>query len=64
MAEEKKVKLPEVTEYENHIKDLFNKRYQALIERLKTESNIILRYELKLSIESILETYKFIFPEG
>ena len=72
MADEKKTTpqntkptiLPEVTEYENGIKAKLNQRYQQMIKRLETETNIINRYELKISLESLLETYKTLFPNG
>ena len=62
--EKEKPILPEVIAYENHIKDMLNKRYQSLVKRLETESNIINRYEIKLSLESVLSIYQELFPNG
>lgn len=53
-----------VKDYQNHVKQVLNQRYTSIAERLKAEPNIINRYELKLSLESILQVYKDLFPEG
>ena len=53
-----------VEEYKKRLKEALNQRYTALVKRLDKETNIINRYELKLSLECILEDYKVLFPEG
>lgn len=53
-----------VHEYQNQIKQTLNARYESIVKRLDKETNIINRYELKLSLESILQVYKDLFPEG
>ena len=60
MAEEKKEKpvKPDLTE---RARSVFEERYQSIAKRLETETNVINRYELKLSLELILDLYKRIF---
>ena len=53
-----------VLEYQNQIKQRLNARYESIVKRLDKEPNIINRYELKISLESILQVYKDLFPEG
>lgn len=49
---------------EDKARHIFEDRYQAIAKRLETETNIINRYELKLSLELILDLYKSIFQEN
>ena len=49
---------------EDKVKEVFNNRYESIVKRLETEPNIINRYELKLSLELILDLYKKIFQEN
>jgi len=48
----------------NELISKLNARYMALNERLKTEINIIIRYELKLAIEELMEVYKLLLMEN
>lgn len=60
MAEEKKEK-PVKPDLTDKAKAVFEERYQSIAKRLETETNVINRYELKLSLELILDLYKRIF---
>ena len=71
--EEVKEKIPEektltpeeaVAMYQKKLQDKLNARYTALAKRLEAESNIIIRYELKLSQELLINVYKDLFSEG
>lgn len=61
MAEEEKKVNQELVNYKEHVKQVLTNQYQALAKRLETEPNIIFRYEIKLSLESILNIYKSLF---
>ena len=50
-------------EYELKLKNKLNDKYKDIAKRLETEPNIILRYELKLSLELVLQIYKELFEE-
>ena len=53
-----------VAQYKHELAEKFDTRYKSIIERLKTESNIIIRYELKVALEELLQVYKLLFKEG
>lgn len=48
---------------EKDIKAKLDARYSAIQERLKTEPNIIIRYELKAALEELIQIYKLLFSE-
>ena len=50
--------------YSKGLQDKLNARYASLAKRLESESNIIIRYELKLSQELLINVYKDLFSEG
>ena len=63
---EEKTLTPEeaVAMYQKKLQDKLNARYASLAKRLEAESNIIIRYELKLSQELLINVYKDLFSEG
>lgn len=50
--------------YSKGLQDKLNARYASLAKRLESESNIIIRYELKLSQELLINVYRDLFSEG
>lgn len=54
----------ELQEYQENIKAKLNARYNTIAERLRSEPNIIFRYELKVALEELLQVYKELFPEA
>ncbi len=63
-SEKKQPSVDLVAERNQEIKAKLNERYKALVERLNAEPNVILRYEIKLSLDELMNTYRIIFPEG
>lgn len=62
MAENHKP-LTEVEEYKQGLIDKLNAYYDTLVKRLQAEPNIILRYEIKSSLDMLTEVYKLLFKE-
>ena len=52
----------ELTE-QDRIKKLMDERYKTLVDMFNNELNIATRYELKLRIDELQETYKELFME-
>ena len=50
-----------ILEYQDGIKKKLDKHYNDLLNALKGETNIAVRYELKVQIEELLTTYQLIF---
>ena len=48
----------------NRIKKAMDERYKTLVEMFNKEVNIATRYELKLRIDELQETYKALFVGG
>lgn len=46
------------------IKELMDKRYKKLVDAFNKEVNIATRYELKLRIDELQETYQMLFMKG
>lgn len=46
------------------IKKLMDERYKKLVEMFNKEINIGTRYELKLRIDELQETYQLLFGKG
>ena len=65
IPEEKPALTPDeaVAIYRKSLQDKLNTRYASLAKRLEAESNIIIRYELKLSQELLINVYKDLFAE-
>ena len=65
-AKKKETVTPEeaVAAYQANLKNKLNAKYASLAKRLESEPNIILRYEIKLSTELLIDIYKDLFPEG
>lgn len=53
-----------VEDYKTELRAKLNERYSTIVKRLQTETNIILRYELKVSLDELVNVFKVIFPEG
>lgn len=48
----------------NRIKKAMDERYKTLVDMFNKEVNIATRYELKLRIDELQETYKMLFVGG
>lgn len=48
----------------NRIKKAMDERYKKLVDMFNKEVNIATRYELKLRIDELQETYNMLFVEG
>lgn len=48
----------------NRIKKAMDERYKTLVNMFNKEVNIATRYELKLRIDELQETYKMLFVGG
>lgn len=53
-----------VKEESNRIKKAMDERYKTLVDMFNKEVNIATRYELKLRIDELQETYKMLFVGG
>lgn len=53
-----------IKEYETGVKDKMNAYYQSLLEQLDKEVSIAKRYELKIQIETVVQCFKTVYPNG
>lgn len=53
-----------IKEYETGVKDKMNSYYQLLLEQLDKEVSIAKRYELKIQIETVVQCFKTVYPNG
>lgn len=53
-----------IKEYDKGVKDKMNAYYQVLLEQLDKEVSIAKRYELKIQIETVVQCFKTVYPNG
>jgi hypothetical protein len=53
-----------INEYDKGVKDKMNAYYQSLLEQLDKEVSIAKRYELKIQIETVVQCFKTVYPNG
>ena len=53
-----------VEQYKTSLMETMDKRYKQLVEVFNKETNIATRYELRLRIEELQDTFKLLFRKG
>ena len=61
MGKEENVGVDPIQEFKKAQIAKLDERYKSIVKRLETETNIIIRYELKVSLEELLQVYKLLF---